>query len=439
MPLTLPKLSTTDPIKYLAEIGCPPVNPAIRSSDEGVETDPFGYFLRRRLGLVPALAYAPAFSQGIWTHHHLHNMVSDDFSLADALVETHEEIGEDGKKAGCSDETIYAAQDRQSTDKDLAAAWWAGACQIKIPQYGSIPEFLSRPWWRLLSAEEEFRTFYPQIISPIVIKPDLILYNEKQKVIWVVDLKTCSEPTDIRAATCPLEFQTFHYPFGLEWMRQTGDLFGRFPDIDHDTEIAGMIHIIMQKPTIKFGASDRPYHWHAESKRSKLSGQASGGLTLPWVVTISDDRPTCVGESEDEAIANLQEAVGTKPKKIFADDPDPDRFAIRCKDWYLAQNDSLHRETEATAVNISFTDGRFVKEEDTIAEYNRTVKLIDKYATCEPDPRCFRKRGAQLRSYGRLSPYIPFYLCPLKDWPEIIVRDKFVVHHRDPVLEVETL
>ena len=68
-PVPLPTDRARSARHYLESEGLVPRIPSIRSSDYSSSlSDPFGYYLRRRLGLIPALSYSEALSRGSYFH-----------------------------------------------------------------------------------------------------------------------------------------------------------------------------------------------------------------------------------------------------------------------------------------------------------------------------------------------------------------------------------
>lgn len=427
------ELADHDAVLFMEEAGFPPVTPCIRSSDESVFSDPFGYFLSRRLGLKPGLSYSKALAQGTATHAHFEGFNLSEAAITHAFLDAKDEATVEAKETYSPQETLLEYTDRLTDDFALTKAWWDGACKVKTNK-GTIPEFLGQPWWETLLVEEDLSVQMTQMFQTLAhctIRPDLLLYHKGQNSIWVVDLKTCSEPTGIRAKTCPIEFQTWHYPMVMEEFRLNGTLWEMFPKLPTGVKIAGMIHILIQKPTIKFGSSDRPYYWAAASKRSQKSGEAKRVGNQQWqVITDVDDGSPMVYENEDTAVTALQSLILVKPKKIYMSEPSPELYAKRCEEWYLAQGDMTHREYADLPVEISWTTG-IVEDPSCRRRYEEIVKGIEQYAIMPPHPDNFRMNGHHLRAWGRLSPYTPFYTNPLWTWPEIITAKRFIVRHRD--------
>jgi hypothetical protein len=441
------------------ETGITPIIPSIRSSDfDSAMADPFGYFLRRRLGLIPFGVSAPALEYGKLLHcrFEVYDEVDVDRVNDHMRCYVDTEITNDhvhGEQFGLSNQTLNDMAEKRRTQAMTAMAWWDGASQVKLPQYGTILDFLRRDCWDILCREVEFHTPFGD--THAVIKPDLLLYHRTENALYVVDLKSCSEPTEIRVQTCPYEFQTWHYPYTLAQMIADGTLVIPNWEIPPGLKVGGMIHLIVRKPNLNIGQQDRDYHYEAVSKRKRLAGTGHPLGDGTWkfniykaevehpiedISSFAGAMPTETHILPDEAeiIEAFADKVGVKAKKAFSADPSPVRYAQRCKNWYLAEGEQSHKAIDheySPPVNISITNGDLVVDPEVSAEYYTSANMIEDLATRDPLPGNFPKNFSHLRAYGRLSSYAPFYMCPLKDWPEIIRRGRFYVDHRDAVHE----
>jgi hypothetical protein len=418
--------------KIFADMGCPPVTPPrLRSSDHDLcLTDPFRYFLVRRLGLVPALSPPDARDEGTWLHTHLSLIdkppIARDVSLNQQRSAAHAEI----ERAADEFDVPDSIRNERKADVDSLCAstqaWWEAALDaVPIGKYPTLRSYLQRPNWQPVLIEHT--QSIPGLPIPSVIQIDRMIYDETNNCVDIFDLKSCAETTRIRAATCSFEFQTRHYLFGERAI--LGSL-----GLPKGCYIRDMCHILWQKPTIRISNDDRPYHWYSEGKKSGVTGTAKpkGGH---WEVTCSGWPNPEVLLQEQHAIDRLHEATGKKPEKSFLGDPDPARYLERCKRWYAGTGEfsaeGVQRGIdESPVLDVSRTSATLLLDLEVERDYRADVDTIVHYATCPPDPALFPRNYPKLREFRRLSPYYHFYVQPVDEWPRIIADEKFVVAHR---------
>jgi hypothetical protein len=427
----------------LADIGIEPVTPNARSSDaDDACFDPFGHFLKRRLGLQPAATEAKALREGKWLHAHFQHLDAEtDTAYAAAMIREIQKVEADlvdrCQRGGIGQETIRRLCDLERDTLSVTGAWLDAALDVPIKQYGSFREFLDHDRWEVVSREDclDLRSDTGLWFT---VKPDLLLLDNNTHKLYVVDLKSTGEPTEVRAATCPFEFQSWHYVYTIAEMLARGfldDLYG----LPSDVTMGGMYHLIMQRPTISPSKpSDTIYRYVAHGKKLGRQGRAVQQDDGHWKVEswAEDQGPiAAVVErcaDEDGAIVTLHKMTGKKPAKEFEDEPSMELYAARCQRWYKAEGEYKHLSIERESpVEISFTDGDLMTDEEIRREYYAALERVIAYATCDPDPRNFMKNYAKIRAWKQLSPYAPFYTNPLEDWPEIIARHHFIIEHRD--------
>lgn len=377
--------------------------PAIRSSDyETVLSCPFQYYLSRRLGLVSALRWSPALSRGSWFHRRLELFQEPSVVAQQKMEEWFRERCEELKELcdvrgiiGKSRSRIF---DREEKDMLMASAWFDAMKAFQVPSKGSVIDYLNRPYFKLLGTEVTAEYTHPEY-GRLLAQYDILLYHEKQNSLYVVDAKTCSGSTIDRLSTCPIEFQTKHYLHVLNYLAKAEKLTQKY-QIPRDAKVAGMIHIAVQKPTIEFGMNDRDF---TESPHTISRGPRKGQV---------------------------------ETRRTYSGEPRWENYRDRCIDWYLANGRYQDKEIERSQdppINFSLTPGSDILDKYSTYEYHRCLQLVKSYATCEPTPGCFPKSANYLRGYSRLSPFTPFYLNEVKDWPSIIATDGFMVEDRDDV------
>ena len=390
-----------------------PVVPSIRSSDyECLLGDPFRYFLTRRLGIRPALSSSQALARGSWFHvaaeyddfHGLyspsHPGVSRFYTLLDKRVE---ELTETCARLGIVGDARRTIVATEREDAETALAWYSAASRVVItPTIKTFRDYFSRPFWKVLGREVPASfphryDFNPALPLARRTTFDLLVQDLNTNLLWVVDWKTCSEPTTVRLASCPIEYQTLHSLYLLEDLLKTGIVSHHFPSVNEDTKVGGMIHVAIQKPSLRFGQQDRDF-------------------TL-------DTSPLKSGPRKGQP----------RNEKNFHGEPKLANFLARCEDWYQGIGDYTHLQPERNAsptVNISHT--YFHKlDEEARSDYLARTEFIGSHAIRDPVPSNFLKSASNIAPYGTLSPYAPFYLCPPSQWPEIMHRDNFTIEHRD--------
>jgi hypothetical protein len=374
--------------------------PAVRSSDyEAVLGCPFGYYLRRRLGLRRKLGWSEALSRGTWFHERARL-----FWLPESSVPPLMEAAWNKRKAElnalCSDMGIISESrkgviQREEADYLNAWAWWEAAEEVPIStKLGTLREFLSQPYWRPLAPEpigavRDSR--WEQ--TPLVAAWDLLLYHEKHKTVWVVDYKTCRESPQVRLSTCPIEFQTQHYLHVLAELLGLGVLQETF-GLPPDTSAGGVMHIAVQKPSIELSGKDR----HTTTRTKEIT------------------RGPRKGEMVEEEIAHGP--------------PSRELFARRCRDWMRGEGLYSHESARRGAdpcVNISFSSPRLL-DGSGLEEYHARVNHIHSHATRDPYPNNFLRSATAPRRWRDLDDWAPFYLMEISQWPKVL--HEFLVDHR---------
>ena len=261
---------------YLESEGLIARVPSIRSSDYGSAlSDPFGYYLRRRLGLVPALSYSEALSRGSYFHTLFALYDRDDrWQIYKRQCKARlDEINLICKDLRISETARAEAILNEQLDQASASAWYNGFENLPCMMGGSALDLLRENFVKI-GAEIRFTWVderFPRTRQ--VAQFDLLLLNRKTNKLWIVDAKTTSAPPLIRLATVKDEFQTMHYVHALEWMMQRGILQKKYPQIPADVVIGGMMHVAILKPSIQFGQADRSFHWESEGKRTGIAGR----------------------------------------------------------------------------------------------------------------------------------------------------------------------
>lgn len=393
--------------EYLESCGLVAQSPPIRSSDYVLAlTDPFRYYLTRRLGLVPAVSWSKALSRGSWFHKclELDDFTSETPSLSvgltfdQALQQREKELAASCASIGIQSESLRDLINRERADAQTARAWYEASASVVIDDtHGSWRSFLRRPYWRILSREETFRAPLGSVGNhPAAIQPDLLLHHTGHNKLWIVDAKTTDEDPLVRMTSCPLEFQTLHYLNVVNLLLFDASFRSRF-GLTPDTTVGGMIHIVVRKPELVFGMKDRNF-------TEKLFVPSRG---------------------PNKGVSRLERTYHGEP--VF------DNFLSRVRTWYAAADEYTHLAKEFASsppCNISFTTVDFL-EDESASDYHSILNFIWSLATRKPNPNSFLRNPDSLRSWGSVSRYAPFYLLPVSQWPAHIAEQGLIQKHRD--------
>lgn len=430
--------------QYLESEGLVPRIPSIRSSDySSALSDPFGYYLRRRLGLTPALSYSEALSRGSYFHTLFALYDRDDRwqifkrQCASRLAEINNickelRIGETARADAIQNEQI---------DQAYASAWYNAFENLPCLNSTSALDLLSDNFvkigaeLRLTWIDERF----PKTRQ--VAQFDLLLLNRKTNKLWIVDAKTTASPPLVRLSTVKEEFQTMHYLHALEWYHERGLLRKQFDRIPANAEIGGMMHVAILKPSIQFGQADRDFHWESEGKRTGISGrimrspvnlQEFGEYVIKWTRNQPSPEPCC--GTMDECLHVLHEVTGKKPERVYQGEPSLQNYMARCMRWYRGQGEYLDKAPDFVndpPINISYTHASTMLDKDWREDYLARVAMVYDLATREANPCNFLKNIDAIRMGSRLAHFSPFYLTEPKEWPSLVQAQHFLVAHRD--------
>ena len=402
----LPKGKGKSAKEWLEAYGLVARTPYIRSSDyEMCLHCPFQYYLSRRLGLVPLLRWSSALSRGSWFHSRAEIMDElPEVALRNMkllLEKRNEELSEICNNRGIIGEERTSILVREERDMLTAVAWVEAASTFKIPgKNQTFKEYLSANHFRVLGHEVLAKYEHPDF-GTLLAQYDLLLYHEKQDKVFIVDFKTCSESPTLRLSTCPIEFQTQHYLQIGKYLLDNKVMTKKFDLLD-TTEIGGMLHIAIRKPTISFGQRDRDFE---VSEHTLSRGPRKGQVEI---------------------------------RRKYFGEPRFENYLKRVKSWYHATDeyeDEAPQRASDPPVNISTTYGSVTKDQSWVHEYHSRLNLINNYASVFPAPGNFPSSAGYIRSFSKLSPFAPFYLTPVTEWPSIIQQEGFIFEDRDEVAQ----
>ena len=386
---------------FLDEAGIPARVPNIRSSDyELVLSNPFIYYLTRRLGLCSAFTPSTALARGSWFHamfeHDDLSQPEPSITGIEALVgKRRQEIGDTCSELGIVGETRSKILTEIQRDADVARAWYDATHNLPLPSpFDSWRAYLRRDYWQLMG--RELRVEIPQRKGPsLVAQFDALFYHKKHNTLWIVDFKTTSHDPKLRALTVTREFQTQHY---LSILRKAIDTKAFDFTLPSNCEVGGMMHIIVQKCHLEFGMSDRNFSLE------------------PFTPTRGPNKGV------------------TRYEKNYHGDPVYSNYLGRVSRWYRCVDEYADlkpkRET-SPAVNISLTTFTDVLDSEGQQEYDDRLELIESYALCQAYPSNFRLSTSSLISHSEPSPWAAFAFTPVQSWPDLLNHNQLRIQHRE--------
>lgn len=415
-PVPVPNGTGEDAYLYLESQGLTARRPAVRSSDVGLAIDsPFVYYLARRLGVVKALRWSKALNRGTWAHHAFgalcRNSTIDTYEklLFARMVELQETMSLVGPS---SPDAQRAILEREERDCRCAWAWLNIGLSIPLKSAhfsGSFRDIYLNPEnYEILGLEQLFQTELfirtRQTKSsrgdrvPVVTQPDLLLFNRSTHALLIVDLKTHTGSVEDRLASCPFEPQTQLYLESLNSLLDEGIIHQRWPHLPKDLRVAGMLHLVLQRPSIDFGSLDRHY-------------------TL-------DSTPFKSGPRKGQP----------RNERVYDGEPDFALYLERCRDWYCGTGlyaDKADDRLRDPPVGVSFTSWDIAQTEWWQADLQHRLYTVQLLRKRDPHPHNFPRPTSLLSSYGELNAYAPFLQTDPSHWPEVMEREGFIISHRD--------
>lgn len=452
-PITAPTPFPTDrklsALTYLEAHGISASSPpSIRASQlDCADNNEFIYFLVCRLGLVPALSYSAALSRGTYFHYRFALMGKPNaHATYDALCAARlDELKATCKALNISGEATEGIINREIEDQLLATIYYDAATTVKLPGTDNRPthsfeEYMLREGWRIVGSEIRIALTIPKLSPtiPLVCQLDLLLLHEKTATLWIPDAKTTSYSPRMRAATISYEFATQFYMLLVQEALDRQVLQSQLNLPEH-THLAGMLHPIVQKPTIRMSAQDRDFKWVSDGARKKMRGtlrRAPSTASHEWMAEWAPYDYT-LGPAQfnhydtfDNCFAVLHEATGKTPEKAYFGDPRRENFLARCRQWYT---DEVSANPGDPPVNISRTPASLLRDPHYLSTTHQRIERLVDLASRTPYPENFYvpNERSLLGISGNLNPYAPFILKPIRDWPDVIKQDNFMVCHRD--------
>lgn len=389
MPMTIPAPSdfSESAGAWLAEQGYVPRVPVLRSSMlSDLYRCRFLFYLRHRLGLVPFYEYVcpkESYLIGTFAHYRMEAELRDldDDGVREFMTSVHsQELLEARQRNVDLDNFLDAETIEQSYSDALTLGWcFAEAALSLVPlplehDGGKLRVVMIEPFIRFARG-----TFPGVTTCPVAIKPDAVLYREDRNEVWLPDYKTSGFSPYVRMASAPFDFQAHLYKKGVQELITRGKLEPM--GVPRSAKVAGFIHYVLQKPTIRV------------SKRTI----AKHGLA----------------EAQSE-------------------------YRARCRDWYAGEGEFSHlkidRTPETQPVNLSYLRGG-ADPRDFWAHLDELVSACT-HLNAAPEHYPRHPEGMTTWMGDRLTSYAPLYTMPVHDWPAYL-KSNFVVSHRDDDKEAD--
>lgn len=429
--------------RWLESKGLVARQPSIRSSDLAIECD-FLYYLHRRLSLVPMFSISRALSHGDWFHVALETIMTDPLkarpALESRLSARVDELRGYAKAIalGAAETESLCAQAKH--DALTAWSWYLSSQHFNIPGHPMLSSgwraYLLQPHWKLLGRELCLKRPHESGVD-LVVQLDQLWYNSKTDKLWAFDAKTTARSPVQRSTTLQREFQPPHY---LSVIRDSLDDLRAHFDLPASTQLGGMLHLLLKKPSIRFGDPDRPYGYIGESKRTQLRGACSRWKS-GWLLQVFAPQTTAPQlkkeiPNEEEVREAFKEAVGVYPEKAYTGEPSTDLYAARCRHWYKGTGDSAPHPQDDPPVNVSTTSAAILEDPRVARNYGHALQRAVGRATRAPLPENFPEHpsGLEDRFSNEPSAYAAFYLTPVRDWPDLVARHRLIQKDRDETL-----
>lgn len=408
-------MSTTPPpssrdasvVPFLESIGLIAAIPPVRSSYySSALSNPFFFYLTARLGLTSAFRDSDALSRGSWFHTAAetsdHDPLTHPIVYFDKLRDRQLSLKKLCSSMALSVERTSRILGREELDAHTAFAWWTAHLDVPLPSpFRSVRSFLAEPYWQSLGRELSVTCANPHDHRcPQRITIDQLLYHSGHHTLWLLDYKTTSLPPTLRMSVCPDDFQTQLYLDTTRSALQAGHLDSILTAASvarKDLKVAGMMHIAIQKPGIRFGESDRPYR----------------------TVEVTPTR------GKNKGLTRLEREYLDEP-------PSLSNFTKRVRDHMTATGEYQHLASERSepCVNISFTPSSSL-EGPAFSAYNDRLRFLTEMLTRPAFPSAFLSNPSAYTHQGQLVPFAHFALCPVRDWPRIMSEHSLVVQRRD--------
>lgn len=230
-----------------SELGLKVLKPRIRSSAVATLHDcPRKFLYECRLGLKPR-GFSPALETGTVYHLIMAALYAGqpETRAGEAAAQYAEKLAESLEDSADEGGFLPGGMSIEKAIEDSCQACQLGQA-MAIANWRDCP--FPADEWDVLAVEKliDIDLKSPRIPAPIRVRLDLLLKHRETKLCWITDHKTTSKSPTQRAAALLYDFQSHLYRIGATFA---------FPN----EEIAGILHNITQKPTIRYCGKDPNY------------------------------------------------------------------------------------------------------------------------------------------------------------------------------------
>lgn len=378
--------------------------PPSRASDYSLcLSNPFQYYLTRRLGLVPMLSWSEALSAGTWMHERARYFFQS-FPNGDLPAELNTELQNqlDDRltelRAACNTLSISPARENEILEDErrayaLGRAIFEAAITFQFPSGETLlSKFQAPNRYRIALCEKKLTVTHPKH-GEVCCQPDLLLAEMTGNRCWIIDWKSTGDTALNRLRACRTEQATYLYPYVVSEYLKNNEL----PYLSKGASVGGIIHVAIEKPGIRLSGEDRDF-------------------------TIKDFTPR---SGPNKGI--------TRQEKEYHGEPTFPNYLRRVTDWIHGSGTYTHERPARVAappVNISTIYMNGISR-DEWERFDRRLSLNHHYAKCRAYPINFPDNVGQLVAGDIPSAYHPFYHLPPARWPEVVVDSKLIVARRE--------
>lgn len=375
-----------------------------RASDYDLYSqDPFNYYLRVRLGLRSIIETSPALGYGNWMHkaHECtaYGLVPPPSKPNDIFLSRLGQRQNELCELGLSDSHLSAVLDREEKMAHEAWVWHHAALTTPLPNKGTTTA------WSILAKQICLGTEVKLEHDGFMCEIDDLRYNPDAHEVNIWDLKSTGGSASHRMAACSFEFATWLYRAIVEADLALGpaskvrELVKKTGHDPTDVKFGAFVHLVVAKPTIKFGLNDRSFTVRSHVLKS---GPRKGQ---------------------------------TEMRKEYTGEPSLDIYIQRCYDWYKGMGDFLDQAEERRLdppVNLSET--RFTGVPLWTPEHATKLQTLKQVATLDPCyPWNFPRSSRAFIEASEKSPYLPFYTAPIREWPDLVKSQGLIQSWRSPL------
>lgn len=395
-------------LEWLKANGYPATTPTIRSSDyELCLSNPFAYFLRRRLSLVNLLENTECLTRGSWFHTAAQiDPLEGDLNISahisqyrDILTAREAEITTLCRQAQRTPTQILHAIENERRVANEALALYHAAATVPTPLFdgGRFPirHYLLSKNRRVLGREIRIEVPHPsgqRGFPPLVAQLDALVLNVKSNLLFIIDWKTTQHSLLQRLSWCPLEFQPEHYLHILD-TALADPRFRRKYELPQDVAVGGMVHLGVRVPNLRFGKTDRDYR---TVEKELKSGPGRGTV---------------------------------RTSRVYFGEPKITNYLSRIRDKLAATGEYAEEAKEREAdpwANYSTTRWATIDSD----RYVSRLSYITDHAMREPLPRNFLQ-SSRVSNRNETSDVGIISLAEPKEWPAIFRRLGLTQQPRD--------